>query len=126
MKKAFILLFLISSSVACKSQTKEVYKIVDVVTFKNELSNNEIQLVDVRTPKEYNDGHIENAILIDYKSEDFSKKIQELDKEKPVYLYCRSGNRSGKASLILIASGFEEIIDLEGGYLAWSKTIKQK
>lgn len=126
MKKAFILLFLISSSVACKSQTKEVYKIVDVVTFKNELSNNDIQLVDVRTPKEYNDGHIENAILIDYKSEDFSKKIQELDKEKPVYLYCRSGNRSGKASLILIASGFEEIIDLEGGYLAWSKTIKQK
>lgn len=126
MKKAFILLFLISSSVACKSQTKEVYKIVDVVTFKNELSNNDIQLVDVRTPKEFQEGHIENAILIDYKSEDFSKKIQELDKDKPVYLYCRSGNRSGKASLILIASGFEEIIDLEGGYLAWSKTIKQK
>lgn len=127
MNKFLILVFSISTFFGCKGQPNNVMVKVDVTTFKEALvSNSDIQLVDVRTPKEFQEGHIENAILIDYKSEDFSKKIQELDKDKPVYLYCRSGNRSGKASLILIASGFEEIIDLEGGYLAWSKTIKQK
>ncbi len=122
MKKTLILLFLIGSFVACKSQTKEVLRKVDVVTFKEELSKNkDIQLIDVRTPEEYQKGYIENAILIDYFSEDFSIKIQELDKEKPVYLYCRSGNRSGKASIMLLDLGFTEIVDLEGGYMAWSE-----
>jgi rhodanese-related sulfurtransferase len=122
MKKTLLVLFLISSFVACKSQTKEVLRKVDVVTFKEELSKkNDIQLIDVRTPEEYQEGYIENAILIDYFSEDFKTKIQELDKEKPVYLYCRSGNRSGKASIILRDLGFTEIVDLEGGYKAWIK-----
>ena len=119
MKKTLILLFLIGSFVACKSQSKEVLRKVDVVTFKEELSNKDIQLIDVRTPEEYQEGYIKNAILIDYFSEDFNNKIQELDKEKPVYLYCRSGNRSGKASIILLDLGFTEIVDLEGGYEAW-------
>ncbi len=121
MKKTLIMLFLISSSVACKSQSKEILRKVDVVTFKEELSNKYIQLIDVRTPEEFKEGHIENAILIDYFSADFNTKIQELDKEKPVYLYCRSGNRSGKAAIILIDLGFKEIVDLEGGYEAWSE-----
>ncbi len=122
MKKTLIVLFLISSFVACKSQTKEVLRKVDVVTFKEELSKKkDIQLIDVRTPEEYQEGYIENAILIDYFSEDFKTKIQELDKEKPVYLYCRSGNRSGKASIILLDLGFTEIVDFVGGYEAWSE-----
>ncbi|RLD29589.1 MAG: rhodanese-like domain-containing protein [Bacteroidetes bacterium] len=122
MKKILIILFLISSIVACKSQPKEILRKVDVVTFKEELAHKKnIQLVDVRTPEEYQEGYIENAILIDYFSEDFNTKIQELDKEKPVYLYCRSGNRSGKASILLLDFGFTEIVDLEGGYEAWSE-----
>ena len=52
---------------------------------------------------------------------DFREKIQELDRDKPVYLYCRSGNRSGKASKIMDELGFKEIVDLKGGYKAWSK-----
>ena len=122
MKNTLIVLFLISSFVACKSQTKEALKKVDIVTFKEELSKNkDIQLIDVRTPEEYQEGYIENAILIDYFSEDFKTKIQELDKEKPVYLYCRSGNRSGKASIMLLDLGFTEIVDFDGGYEAWSE-----
>jgi len=121
MKKILILMFSLSSLLGCKSESKAMVQIVSVAEFKEGLSNNEVQLIDVRTPKEYNDGHIENARLIDFLSEDFKIKIQELDKEKPIYLYCRSGGRSGKASKVMEELGFKEIVDLEGGYMAWSK-----
>ncbi len=114
-------MFSLSSLLGCKSESKAMVQIVSVAEFKEGLSNNEVQLIDVRTPKEYNDGHIENARLIDFLSEDFKIKIQELDKEKPIYLYCRSGGRSGKASKVMEELGFKEIVDLEGGYMAWSK-----
>ena len=122
MNKFLILVFSISTFFGCKGQPNNVMVKVDVTIFKEALvSNYDIQLVDVRTPKEYNDGHIENAKLIDFLSEDFKIKIQELEKEKPIYLYCRSGRRSGKASKILTDLGFAEIVDLKGGYLAWSE-----
>ena len=124
MKNTLILLFLITL-VACKAQTTEVVKVVDVATFKKGITKKDVQLIDVRTPAEYNEGYIENAILIDYKAEDFKDKIQILDREKPVYMYCRSGRRSAFASTILKDLGFKEVVDLEGGYLAWSKTIKK-
>jgi len=125
MKKTLVLLFLITSLVACKAQTTQVVKVVDVTTFKKGISKKDVQLIDVRTPAEFKQGYIENAILIDYKAENFKTKVQELDKDKPVYLYCRSGRRSAFASTILKDLGFKEIVDLEGGYLAWSKTMKK-
>lgn len=126
MKNLLLLLFLSSTLLACTAQTKEVIKVVDVITFNKGISNDDVQLIDVRTPEEFKEGHIENAILIDYFSADFKTKIQDLDKNKPTYIYCKSGNRSGKASVILEELGFKEIVDLEGGYLAWSKIIKKK
>ena len=126
MKNILLLLFLSSTLLACTAQTKEVIKVADVITFNKGISNDDVQLIDVRTPEEFKDGHIENAILIDIKSVDFRNKIQKLDTEKPVYLYCKSGKRSGTASKVLKELGFKEIVDLEGGYLAWSKIIKQK
>jgi len=115
-------MFSICAFFGCKSQDKKFISKVDVTTFKEALStNSEIQLIDVRTPKEYNEGHIENALLIDFFSEDFKTKVQELNKNKPVYLYCKSGTRSGKSSKILADLGFTEIVDLKGGFMAWSK-----
>ncbi len=75
------------------------------------------QLVDVRTQLEYLDGHIQYAILIDYYGMNFRNElIQKLDKSKPVFLYCRSGNRSKKTVEILQKIGFKEINNLTGGY----------
>jgi rhodanese-related sulfurtransferase len=139
MKK--ILLLLITSSIffSCKSQTKEEVKenktvkteeivevkdpiqLLDVAAFKKGIVNPEIQLIDVRTPKEFEEGHLENATLIDYFSSNFKETLLILDKEKPLYLYCKSGGRSGKASKILVELGFKEIYDLKGGYKAWEK-----
>jgi rhodanese-related sulfurtransferase len=89
--------------------------------FKKGIGKKNIQLVDVRTPDEYKNGHIKNAKNIDYKSPSFKNEISKLDKTKPVYLYCQAGGRSAKASLILSELGFVEVYDLSGGYSSWNK-----
>jgi len=94
--------------------------VVDVMTFKKEISNNGIQLIDVRTPDEYSQGHIKGAFLINFFSEYFKENLNKLDKNKPVYVYCKSGGRSAKTSEILADMGFTKIVDLKGGFLAWS------
>jgi len=78
-----------------------------------------IQLVDVRTPEEYENGHIKNAININYYGKDFSDRINKLNKDKPIYVYCKSGARSGKSAIILKNLGFKTIYDLKGGILNW-------
>lgn len=82
----------------------------------------EAQLVDVRTPKEFEEGHLEGAVNIDYLDDEaFNTGIKSLDKNKPVLLYCRSGRRSAEAGRILLEQGFKEVYDLQGGYLEWTK-----
>lgn len=82
----------------------------------------EVQLVDVRRPNEYQEGHIDGSVNIDFLEDDFAVKIEgRLDKEKPVMLYCRSGRRSANAAKQMQALGFKEIYDLEGGFLQWEE-----
>ena len=89
-------------------------------SIQNAIDNKSIQLVDVRTTNECNNGHISKALNIDFFNRaNFQKSFENLDKEKPVYLYCRSGNRSQKAAKRLLKMGFIEIIDLKGGYSSW-------
>lgn len=71
-------------------------------------------LIDVRTPEEYGAGHLKYSQNIDYRSEKFKSQISRLDKQKPVYLYCRSGNRSGKAADSLQTWGFKTSYNLGG------------
>ncbi|UYW01658.1 redoxin domain-containing protein [Flavobacterium agricola] len=108
---------------SCNSQTKsENYALVDVATFENAIQeNNNIQLVDVRTPKEYNEGKIADALNIDWNNANFTEEVEKLDKNQPIYIYCLSGGRSKKASDKLIALGFRQVIELDGGYMNWYK-----
>ncbi|MFC0185153.1 thioredoxin [Pseudarcicella hirudinis] len=93
--------------------------------FEKKYSENpNAQLIDVRTPGEYGGGHLPNAQNVDYRSADFAQKIQSLDKEKPVFVYCLSGGRSKAASDLLRQNGFKEVIDLQGGYLKWTSLNK--
>ena len=82
----------------------------------------EIVLIDVRTPQEYEQGHIENAVNINIAGESFQEEIGKLDKEEPVYVYCKVGGRSGKAAKMLKDMGFKEVYDLEGGIVNWEKS----
>ncbi len=87
--------------------------------------NNPHQLVDVRTAEEYGEGHLKKAQNICVTDSDFKENIAKLDKDQPVYLYCRSGKRSAKAAEILKEMGFKEIYDMEGGYLNWESELLQ-
>ncbi|MEM1323820.1 MAG: rhodanese-like domain-containing protein [Bacteroidota bacterium] len=91
--------------------------------FETQFKNTEnAQLLDVRTRKEYDAGHIEDAYLINFFGADFAARLEkELDKEKPVFVYCKAGGRSAKASTKLQELGFKEVYDLEGGYTAWTR-----
>lgn len=85
------------------------------------LKSEDAQLIDVRTPEEYRQGHIENSQNIDYKSITFSEDILVLDKTKPVIVYCKSGMRSRNSAKILIKAGFVTVYDLDGGILEWKE-----
>jgi rhodanese-related sulfurtransferase len=108
-----------SSSVEQISETN--YKVVSQTEFKSLIKAGKGQLLDVRTPSEFNAGHIKTAENIDFTGSDFREKVSKLDREKPVLIYCHSGNRSGKASLILKELGFKEVYDLQGGYSNWNE-----
>ena len=104
---------------SCTSQNPSITKI-DKTFVKNEILGKDVQLVDVRTPEEYESGHIDDALnfnIID--SESFLRQIEGLDKEKPVYLYCKMGGRSNRAAKLLQNKGFVEIYDYSGGYNDW-------
>ncbi|WP_242085428.1 rhodanese-like domain-containing protein [Aestuariivivens sediminis] len=103
----------------CEQFTDNQAKIVTPEEMQILLQNERVQLVDVRTPEEYNDGYIENAINIDFYSPTFVEDIEKLDKEQPILVYCKSGRRSAKCSKILEEAGFKKIYDLKGGFSTW-------
>ncbi len=81
-------------------------------------------IVDVRTPQEYNQGHIPNSILIDIYHHTFQSKIMELNKNQTYYLYCRSGNRSFHAGNFMLKMGFEKVHHLENGIIIWEEKLE--
>lgn len=75
--------------------------------------------LDVRTPEEYAEGHVEGSTLIPV--EELKGRLSEVPKDKRVYVYCHSGKRSAAASGILVKSGFTNIENIEGGINAWKE-----
>ena len=82
--------------------------------------NSDFIILDIRTPEEYAEGHIDGAQNLDFYNE-FEQSLLFLDKEKRYLIYCRSGNRSGEALELFQKHNFTEVYDLEGGYLEWQK-----
>ena len=74
---------------------------LDSVAFEKKISEDTVQLIDVRTPDEWREGVIEKALLINYFDDDFKEQLNKLDKTKPIALYCKSGGRSGKTAKLL-------------------------
>lgn len=91
-------------------------------------NSNKLQLIDVRTPEEYSEGHLEGAKNIDFYSDNFRAEIEKLDKQKPVLVYCKLGGRSSKSATVFKELGFTKIYNLEGGITSWNdagnKTVK--
>lgn len=103
-----------------EQQSAVVFEKLDADAFEKAIADGQGVLVDVRTPGEYAEGHIPGSTNIDWNSAAFEAEIDKLDKQTPVYLYCRSGGRSGRAAEALKAKGFTQIYDLTGGFMSWS------
>jgi rhodanese-related sulfurtransferase len=79
------------------------------------------QLIDVRTDQEFGVSHLKNSQNICVTADDFEEKVASLNKNEPVYVYCKKGGRSARAAKVLRKLGFTKIYDLEGGITAWDK-----
>jgi rhodanese-related sulfurtransferase len=77
-------------------------------------------VLDVRTPEEFAEGHLEDAVLIDFYDADFADQLAALDPDVPYLVYCRSGNRSGQAISVMDELGFTSAVDVDGGIVAWA------
>lgn len=106
---------------SCQGQKSDKVELIDAKTFSEKInSKGKIQILDVRTPGEFTDQHIDKATNIDWNGADFEKKVAVLDKSKPVYVYCKSGGRSAKATSKLAEMGYTKIYELDGGIMKWN------
>ena len=110
-----------SSFYTTSAQSSDAISVLNKTQFAEAIKGQDVVLIDVRTPEEFAQGAIKGSVNIDYFNQKaFIKQISSLDKNQPVYLYCRSGNRSMKAARQLVSLGFEKVYDLAGGYMAWA------
>ncbi|WP_333666364.1 thioredoxin domain-containing protein [Flavobacterium sp.] len=108
---------------SCQGQQAKEVQTLDAKSFSEKLNSTpNAQIVDVRTPEEYEGEHLDNAVNMDWFGDDFAKKVTALDKSKPIFVYCKVGGRSAKASNKLAALGFKEIYNLDGGIMRWNAT----
>lgn len=118
-KTLWIMLFG-SCVMSCSSANSDNSLSVD--KFNEVIGAGNVQIVDVRTPQEYGEGHISGAVNIDVMNNSFEQNVDKsLDKNIPVAVYCRSGNRSKTAMKILLKKGFK-VYELDKGFNAWKSS----
>ena len=118
-KSLFILMLSILGFIGCTAQngssidSKEAYGLIK--------ADSNIAILDVRTAKEFADGHVAGAVNIDVNQTDFAQKIDQLDRSKTYIVYCRSGRRSRKAVGIMATKGFKKLYNVSDGFVGWNK-----
>lgn len=94
---------------------------VSASDFEKKIRTDSVQVLDVRTPREYDEGHIDGAININVQSGDFQKLVVgKLSKDSTILVYCRSGRRSMDAAEILTRLGYR-VVNLKGGIIEWKE-----
>lgn len=96
---------------------------VGAATFAEAVATEGVVVIDVRTPAEYAEGHLPDAVNIDIQGADFDAQVAQLDPEGEYAVYCRSGNRSRAAIEEMAADGVENTVGLEGGIGAWTGDV---
>jgi len=122
---SFLFIFLFSIACSSNTETNSLHNAdgkISITQFKTKLATTSVpQLIDVRTPNEFNQGSLDGALNIDFRSQNLENQLNTLDKSKPVFIFCQSGGRSGKCYKKMKDMGFSEVYDMAGGYGAWSK-----
>ncbi len=120
----FFLAILGASTLSYAQSPADSAKVVSVEKFQKLSSKKKNILIDVRTPEEMQEGHLDGALNINFLSEGFENEIKQLDKTKTYLLYCRTGKRTAKAGAAMKAAGFKKVIMLDGGITAWKEQGK--
>ncbi|MEJ8769682.1 rhodanese-like domain-containing protein [Prevotella sp. HCN-7019] len=128
MKKTIALLAALAGLVVGGCSIKSIktsgYRNVTTDVFESQIKSENVQILDVRTKKEFDEGHLAEAKQIDIKNEDFMKTAKTvLDKSKTIAVYCRSGKRSADAAKQLSDAGYK-VINMKGGILKWESEKK--
>jgi rhodanese-related sulfurtransferase len=119
--KFFSLTFFVAMiMVACNTSNN----VLDVAQFEQMLADPNVVLIDVRTPQEFAEGHIKGTLNIDFYGDNFESEIHAINQSKTILVYCKSGNRSGKAASILAKNNFKIVYDLSGGISSWMASGK--
>jgi rhodanese-related sulfurtransferase len=118
MKKVFALIASVLLLAGCSSSTGAID--LGVSEFSTKVAEAGVITLDVRTPIEFAEGHIESARLIDFQSGNFENEIAALDKNATYAVYCRSGNRSGQAVKVMQDAGFTNVFNMNGGVIEWA------
>lgn len=114
----FVLLFAFSS---CHSQqAADNTTTFEAPVYAEMMASNQDGIVlDVRTPQEFEKGHLDRAQNMDYNAKDFEESFSKLDKSKTIFIYCLSGGRSAGAAKLMRKAGFKTVYELNGGLLSW-------
>ncbi len=122
MKRLSFLLALVSLSTALHAGDKP--KDVSVNEAQKLIQEGKVLVLDVRTPEEFKEGHIEGAVNIDFNGKDFATQVKKLDPAKPVLVHCQGGGRSGRSLPVLEQLHFPQIYHLHEGFGEWEAAGK--
>jgi rhodanese-related sulfurtransferase len=126
---AFVLILVLAAALAISYTYFRFFNVGQQLTYRNISvsdakammeSNPSLSIVDVRTIQEFAQGHLKGAVNIPLS--DLPLRSGELEKNKPILVYCHTGNRSAQASAILVKAGFTHIYNMEGGISAWTNS----
>ena len=118
MKKVFALIASALLLAGCSTSSSAID--LSVTEFSAKVAEAGVITLDVRTPGEFAEGHVEGARLIDFQSGNFENEIATLDKNATYAVYCRSGNRSGQAVKVMHDAGFTNVFNMNGGVIDWA------
>lgn len=124
-KNIGIFTLLLLTLFSCAQQTTDGGGVLNAQAFEEKLNSTaDKQVVDVRTPEEFATGNIPGAQLMNIFDDDFKSQLGKLDKDKPVFVYCKGGGRSAEAAGIMKEMGFKTVYDLKGGMMSWTNAGK--
>ena len=115
-------LICIAAFFSCSTTLEDTYKTFDIVELKDIIDNQDIIILDVRTIQETSQGYVPNATFIDYYDDKFDEKVNLIDRQKSIYVYCKIGGRSKKVAEKLNKMGFAGVYNLDGGFMKWKSS----
>ena len=112
MKNQFALFFMLVF-VSCTSLNSKITEEIEPQELYSLVKNSAVIILDVRTSQEFAQGHISGATNLDFYSEDFTEKLSMINKDAPIYVYCKSGGRSSSTASTMEGLGFKKIYNLK-------------